>query len=122
MERGSGASLRSLITALAVVLAIAAIWVAAALASGSSGTGSSTTPAGPLADLVQSGEDDDGLFDDDDDFFRGGGRGLFGDEGAGGLFDDEDCPFGEDGPRGNVDPGDQGQPDADPDAVAPADL
>ena len=91
MERASSSSLRSLVTALAVVAAIAAIWVAAALANGSSDNGSSAGDS-VRADLVQNQpeeeQEDDATpeedFDEEDFFDRGGG----------GLFDGEDCPFG----------------------------
>ena len=46
MERASSASLRSLITALAVVLGVAAIWAAAALADGSGNSGNSARSDG----------------------------------------------------------------------------
>ena|SRR5918995_4538368 len=116
MERASSASWRSLVTALAVVGAIAAIWVAAALANGSSDTGSSAGDS-VRADLVQNQpeeEQEDAPFDEEfeEDFFDGGG----------GLFDGEDCPFGERGfGDGDFDDGPGGEPETDPDAEPDAD-
>ena len=119
MERASSAPLRSLITALAVVLGVAAIWAAAALADGSGDSGSSAGPDGARVDFVQSGDEqtpDDELPFGEEDFFGGGG--------GEGFFDDEDCPFGErgfddDGPQ---DDGPQNQPEGDPDQQDAADL
>ena len=119
MERASKAPLRSLVTALAVVMAIAAIWVAAALANGSSDPGSSAGDS-VRADLVQNQPEEDEAPFDEEDFFRGGD----------GLFDDEDCPFGErgsgdrgfDGPDDGPDADPEADPDADPDADSAADL
>ncbi len=89
MERASSASVRSLITALAVVLGVAAIWAAAALADGSGNAGSSARSDGAQVDFVQSEEQapDDELPFGEEDFFGGEGGGFF----------DEDCPFGERG-------------------------
>ena len=115
MERASSASLRSLVTALAVVCAIAAIWVAAALADGSNDTGRSAGD-GARADLIQNQDEEEDTPFGEEDFFRGGD----------GLFDDGDCPFGErgfgDGPDDG--PGDDrdADPDVDPDADSAADL
>ena len=118
MERASNASLRSLITALAVVLGVAAIWAAAALADGSGDSGNSARSDGAQVDFVQSGEEqvpDDGLPFDEEDFFDGEG---------GGFFDEEDCPFGERGfdDDGPEDDGPQGTPEGDPDQQGAADL
>ena len=78
MERASSASLRSLITALAVVLGVAAIWAAAALADGSGDSGNSARSDGAQVDIVQSGEEqvpDDGLPFDEEDLSMGRAEG-----------------------------------------------
>jgi hypothetical protein len=111
MERASSVSLRSLVTALAVVAGIAAIWVAAALANGPGDTGSSAGDS-VQAELVQSQPEEeapeDGTpFDEEfeQDFFDGGGG-----------FDG-DCPFGE-GDSGDG----SGTEETEPDADSAADL
>jgi hypothetical protein len=115
MERTARASLGTLVTALAVVFAVAALLAAAALAGGSSDTGSSAGPDGARADLIQDGQEqepDDGLpFDEEDefDFFGDGPRG------------EDDCPFGEDGFRDGPE-GDPGGETPNDDAADPADL